>query len=64
MSKENWLQQETRKQGLEIDSGGYPVMSVYFYGETPENVIISPIPFEIKSPRWNGKEWIEDEEKR
>lgn len=61
MTKENWLQQEPRKQGLEIDSAGYPVMNVYFYGEASENVIIDPIPHELDSPRWNGKEWVEGE---
>lgn len=55
--QENWLKQQQRERGLEIDIEGYPVLSVYFYGDTPVNVITANIPKELINPRWNGKGW-------
>lgn len=54
---DHWLPQQMRNQGLEIDAEGYPVLSVYFYGSVPENVITEIIPQDLNYPRWNGKDW-------
>lgn len=61
--QENWLPQQTRKQGLEIDSEGLPILNVHFYGVVPDNVITEEVPQEIDNPKWNGKEWVNDGER-
>lgn len=50
---ENWLIQQDRKTGIEIDSGGYPVVNIIFYGEAPENVVTKEIPPGLNKPRWD-----------
>lgn len=61
--RQYWMDRE-RKIGVEIDEQGYPLLTVVYYGDTPEGVISEPIPSGLKNPKWDfeSKQWVEGDD--
>lgn len=61
--RQYWMDRE-RKIGVEIDEQGYPLLTVVYYGDTPEGVISEPIPSGLKKPKWDfeSEQWVEDDD--
>lgn len=62
--RQYWMHRSQRKMGVEVDEQGYPLLTIIYYGDTPENVINEQIPSGLKRPRWDfeSEQWVEDDD--